>query len=749
MTIVRFGSGGLRDVGGHTVEFRRRWTDDWTAYANAHCTDAVWAASPTMPTATIVWPYGIVKTTESNAYQVATKVTVSRWYVRVTFVTDVDEAALADEDDPDRGTKVWYGVVADVQDDQAGYVESGGTKYATGQQTLNCYGLEYLLDQSSIKSSWYDVVEMMPEETDAAVTFNRDGRGNRSFARLPGEEIDNAYVFVDPSHSEVPTWSTRDIVRYLLRWQGPSKSSTYYNRGIKFKLEWETRLNHADAPVLPQEGVTVLSLLQRLIDRRRLMSFYLQVNDDDVVELVPFSFTPTDIDLTEWVTWIVPYNTSQKTIYYEQDELTRLATREVDVKAVDRVIARGAKRTSTCTMYVDETLGSELLEPEWDTETGGDEETYEAGASNVTGYSTWDLKTKQARNQEVRSHEDLRAVYSWFRLSMFWDGTVDFSGTVFPVFVDDEGRAVDDFYSGAIRILPYIPLYAGIEYGGMDPALGEPSDPAYRRPFAIFKDPVTQRYLHGERIAELSEGDFDPVGDGNNYRWSATVRAQNVLPIIEVNVSGEPQHVIANTDFSPLAGVDRELGQFDYRDIGTDRGMLVTLALEEPRYAEASYPAAGVPDDAGIDAQRALVIWAGDDYRKDYVANLTVTDVDDDGALVRTDTSYIKYVRDDTDQLAVMARMAYEWYTTDRSIVTLETKRLTNELSVGDMITTLGDITIDSYTTHSHTVNTPITTIRIQTPRIRPGSLAEPTMTVVTGAAELDPMTLLPGRVGP
>lgn len=748
MTIVRFGPGGRRQVGGHTVEFRRRWTDDWTAYANAHCTDAVWAASPTMPTATIVWPYGIIKTTGSNAYQVVTKLTASRWYVRVTFTVD-------------GGTKTWHGVVSDVQDDQAGYVESGGTKYATGRQTLNCYGLEYLLDQSSIKSSWYYApVDMVRRETDAALTFNHDGHGNRSRTRFPEGEIDNAAVFLDPSSGsrtpslqEAGTWSTRDIVGYLLRWQGPSKSSTYYNRGIKFKLQWGTRLDPTDAPVVPQEGATVLSLLQRLIDRRRLMSFYAWVNedDDDVVELVPFSFAETDIDLGESSIWTLPGNASHKTIYYEQDELTRLATREIDVKAVDRVIARGAKRTSTCTMYVTYTADSlkfNGLDEAWDDD---DEVTYEAGASNVTGYSGWDDKTKKARNQEVRLREALQAVYSWWYISDFWQGSLDRDdGTrSVPVFLDDEGRGIYDFYGGSIRILPYIPLYAGVEYGGSNPALGEPDNPVYRRPFAVFKDPATQRYLHGERIAELSEGDYDPVGDGNNYRWSAIVRpqSQSTSPTIEVNVTGEPQHVIANTDFTPLAA-DRDLGQFDYRDIGGDKGMLITLALEEPRYAEASYPAAGVPDDTGVDAQRAMVIWAGDDYRQDYVANYTVVDVDEDGALVETDTSYVRYVRDDTDDLGVLARIAYEWYTTDRSVVTMETRRLTDELFVGDMITTLGDITIDSYTSHVQQVNTVITTIRIQTPRIRPGSLAEPIMTVLTGAAELDPLTLLPGRVG-
>ena len=89
MTIIRFGPGGRREVGDHTVYFRRLWSDSWTSYTAAHCTEAVWAASPIMPTATIVWPYGVVKTPYTPLYAINTKLSVSRWYVKVVFTTDV------------------------------------------------------------------------------------------------------------------------------------------------------------------------------------------------------------------------------------------------------------------------------------------------------------------------------------------------------------------------------------------------------------------------------------------------------------------------------------------------------------------------------------------------------------------------------------------------------------------------------------------------------------------------------------
>ena len=101
------------------------------------------------------------------------------------------------------------------------------------------------------------------------------------------------------------------------------------------------------------------------------------------------------------------------------------------------------------------------------------------------------------------------------------------------------------------------------------------------------------------------------------------------------------------------------------------------------------------------------------------------------------------YVRDDTDRLKVIARIAYEWYRTSRSVLTLTTLRLTNALKIGDMVTTIGDSTIVG-NTHAQTINSAITQIRIRNPRIVSGSIAEPTMSLVTSAGELDAMTLVP-----
>jgi hypothetical protein len=452
------------------------------------------------------------------------------------------------------------------------------------------------------------------------------------------------------------------------------------------------------------------------------------------VYLVPFTFAGSLIDFSLPEVDNIPQNTSKIAIIADEDEITSVSVRTVDFLKVDRVIARGARRTTTCTMF----HTADRFEAAW---TSADETTYEAGASGVTGYSGWDAQKKQLRNQEVRTQEALRKVYSWFQIPDDWNNKVGLysSGTLtYDAFTDDVGSPVDQYARG-ISVLPFLPLYEGVDYSGTKVSDGTFDDPdvyAYRRPFCLFKRPTDGRWVIGERMSQLAEGDCDPTSDGNNTRWSAYVRTQPDTKIVEVHVTGEPQHVIAQTDFTPLAA-DRDVGDYDYKD----REMLVTLTLQENRYAEGSYPAAGASDTTLIDAQRGLVIWAGDEFRQDYVADGTVVDVDNDG--VPEIVAINGFVRDDTQRLDIIARLAYEWYARTRSVLTLATRRLTADVSVGDFVVSSGDSAIAG-NTHYVEINSPITQITIRNPRMPEGSLETPTMTLITSAGEMDAVTLVP-----
>ena len=736
MTTITFGPGGVRELGAHLVYLKQKWQDEWTLYTSAHCTDATWCAAPSMPTATVVWPYGVVKHHFTTIFGNNLKLDVDRWYIKVEWITD--ESAV----DGSTGLD-WYGVVSDVEDRHEGFVTVDGTKYATGQQILHCYGLEHLLNQNSITTSMVYLGVADIHESPLPITFNAGGFGNRTDGPFPLTPTDDtAYIF--DGTPEIPSstdrkfwddWSTRDIVQYLLRWKGPSDRGTFYNRSVPFRLTHAERLDDTDKPVVHQEGATPLSLLYRLIDRRRLMSFRLNVNENTTphtVELEPFSFSGDGINFALPGVFDIPANNDTIDVVHEYDELTNTAVRTCDVQTFDRVVVRGAHRTSTCTMF----HKSAVFEAGW---TSTQETAYEAGASGVAGYGTWDTLKQQVRNQEVRAHDDLRPVYSWFRIPTGWDGSVgvyNHATNTNPAFIDDDGTAVADIFVRGCAIEPYLPLYEGVDYSGSAITDGpaEPRDWVYRRPCVFFKRPTDGRYMAGEKMAQLSEGECDPTSDGNNPRWSAYARTQPNSRIIEVHVTGEPQHVIAQTDFSGQT-VDRDLGDFDYKE----REMLVTLCVRECRFAEGAYPATS--RSTLIDAQRVWVIYAGDQYRQDYVVPRTVLDVANDGTVETTTNG--GFVRDDTTRLDVMARIAYEWYKQARTVVSIATYRLRNDIEVGNFLTTIGDDSIDN-NPHYQEINSPVTRVRIRNPIIEPGGTNATMMEITTSAGEMDAMNLVP-----
>jgi hypothetical protein len=351
----------------------------------------------------------------------------------------------------------------------------------------------------------------------------------------------------------------------------------------------------------------------------------------------------------------------------------------------------------------------------------------------------------------VRSSEELSSVYSWFKLPDTWGQQIlAVGGTVSPpAFIDHAGLQVtQDIHE--VRFEPALPLYEHVDYSGDIIPNGTAADPpifVYRQPLVVFKVPTDGRYVAGDAIATLGESTGNPTVDGKNFRWSVACRTQPDSRVLEVRVSGEQQHVIASTDFTGLVGADRDLGDFDYQS----QKMLVTATLLDNRYAEGKYPPDGSHDSTLIDEQFGYVIYAGDAHRLDYVVPGTVVDVDTAGALVQSNGGY---VRDDTDLLDALARVAYEWWHQERVILTLQTTQLTSGIQVGHLIDTIGDASIEAEipgvgtvtNEHYEVVNTVVSELRISWPRLAGNQRAMPRLQFTTGAGELDPLTMAPPR---
>lgn len=731
MTTVDFGSGGRRVVGPHYVYFRRRWTDSWTLYSEVDCTEAVWTVAPSINTATLTYDYGATKGLTSPAFSYSAPLDVQRWYVRVVFTTNTVTGEQAN----------WYGVVSDVDDANGGLITLGGTTYASGRQTLYCHGMEKLLAMNDIRHSW--VMNTATDGTtsemkvDLPIAFNAYGKPNRGRTKYGDTYLfDNGPFWLSSTLPDTDWWSTADIVEYLLTRLSPEGAADTDLQEVPFRIDAGdlTTLDGNDRPTVRQEGSTVLSLLYQLIDRRRMRSFYWDVTGGigrDYVWLKPFTFTEADITLEAGDT--IQQNTTQKAVIYDSDELTVAVDRQADTKKYDQIIARGARRRSVCTMYWE----ADRFENGW---TSTQESTYEAGSSGATGYAGWDDRTKQTRNAETRSVPTLEPVYRWFAIPDDWDGTAGYSTTDREVFLDDSDSGVDQ-YIHEVVIEDTLPLLEGVDYSTDLTSVTTPKHQREMQPFAVFKRPGTSIYVRGTDIAQTADGAPDD-GDGDNPRWSATVNPQKLGKesdgrILEVNVVGEPQHVIAYTDFSGLTE-DRDVGQWDYKD----KKMLVTMALRDNRYAEGKWPEDVNVDDDNIDAMRRRVLYVGDEYLQDYVAADTVVDVDDDGGLVICNGGYIN---DDTDRLEDIAKIAYHWYSVDRNVIQITSYRLTNQLAVGTLITTVGDGTVTG-NAHYQTVNSVVTEVRFSTPRLESGDLQQPLMHITTSCGEVDFAAMVPPK---
>lgn len=729
-TTVDFSSKQLRAVGVQRVYFKQKWQDSWTLDLDSHCLEATWSLSPSMPTATIVRDYGYVKGQASTTYGALQKLDANGWYVKVYMETDLRAGEYT----------TWYGTVCSIDDEQMGLVTAFGTPLATGRQTIQCFGLEKMLDTEYLSESWVDINEDQPLVVQLPIAFNDRGVPNRGDAiKTPGT---TAYCFegreLTPTGTLRPKaqwWSTRHIVDYLLTYAVPKESFRTRTARIPFKLPSTDAdfLPVLDRPEVDQEGQTVLSLLQRIIDRRRLRGFYLEVDETvspAVVKLRVVPWNGEEIDTEIENVDVLKPNTNTLALKYDVNENTLSQLRTSRIHRYDRVLVRGARRTSTATWHV----GTDYLTADWTTT---EETAYEAAASGVTGYAGWDDLTQQQRNAEVRSSAELAAVYSWFKLPDTWAGltesaTATTSYTVFPA--AGEITKQKQYIHGVVWEA-FLPLFERVDYSGTkinDESVAEPPVRVWRRPAVWFKVPTDDRWVAGDAVSLLEEASADPDVDGKNFRWSAAIATQPESRTLEVRVSGEPQHVIANTDFTPLTE-DREVGDFDYKS----KKMVITATLRDNRYAEGKYPDDGTDDTTLIDIKYGFVVYAGDKYRKDYVVPSTVVDVETDGTLI---TSTGGYVNDDTDTLSALARVAYEWWHQDRTVLTFSTTQLTSAIQLGDFIETIGDSTYGHY----DTVNTVVSELAIRWPRLDGNAVDVPTMQIVTGAGELDPMTLAP-----
>jgi hypothetical protein len=746
---IYFASPQTATVGQQIVYFKTRWQDDWVAASAFFATERNWALSPTLPTAQLRTRYG----DELNRFATKWRITARgqsklRQYVRI----DDFRPSLLDDGEGEPEIELdyrWVGIL-DIEQDQIDGLFYGGDSqgselaHARGKTFLTAYGLETLLDEAEIRTSkikdgdqtvtvrrglTFNPREQEKEGEKAAV------RGNRS----PATSEDGTYLFHNaPTGGE--TWSTKHIVRYLL------KQATIRDSEGEAILEWELHdpdglLHDWDQPEVPQHGLTVGAVLRSLLSRQRLLSFTVEAqNKSDSnpasakLRLTPISLTGEELTLETGEDATFKANPNQVILALEENRGSPPVLKRSAADGCDQVIVRGGRRTSIgtfslvdLTLAIGWTLALEVL--------------YEAGASGDGDYpASGEVEARINANLNARQADKFRPVYARFVLPVPWEGLVGDGLTgdpeeplMPPVDEDDEFEplAPDDQ-----RFLPELPLLHGYDYSsGLTDPTESGSKPHQRlHPLVLFprpgSTPEAPRYRHAESIGIISQLEVAGWKEGDD--WTASSRVDHRDGSLWVTVHGKPQDYIAGGDFSGQA--EDLKAHADYRK------MLVTAAVPWSAYAEGIYPETAPADK---DAIRTKIIEAGEEYRLDYVAPQTVLAIKPEtGELQRSDAG--GYVHDDRPRLKALARLAYEWYGVTRRSLTWSTSLVNSGLELGDFVQSVGDPEIET-DFEIELLNSVVTSIRLATPLAEgSGAVAAPipTITYETSFGELDVLKL-------
>ena len=746
-TKITFGGSLIEDVGQCRVWTRDRWRDEWALVEHIAAEEVTWCCAPSLPVATLRWDYGRILRAGSGEFATVKKLD---WkfpkYVKIeaqcVFTPGQDPG-----DDGTWSTRTWYGVAQLATDATDGAVidDSGDepTTVATGTQTILAYGLEILLDRERINFTAFQDADGEQTCDGLRPTFNDRGVKNRSPLESP---TGDAYTFY--YRAEIGEyWSTKEIVRYLLKYATPREADE--TRAITFRVRDDVYLPDWDKPEIDTEEATTLNLLRRLLNRERLLCWWLEVvteDDEDIVELVTQTILKADLPTSLPGNHTIPKATRQLHLIYDQDVETAAVAKDSGLPVCDQVLARGrlVEHVGTFAHWsrTDAANVKQFVQG-W---TSSESTRYDEGGTTATDYAGLDLIDQQRRNAVARSRPQLENVYSRWDLSPDWQRKASGENATLAgpgLFPRYDAGALDPVPWLSIELVPHVPLYSGHDYAGdaiADLASEEAEEPQdnreYLPPFVLLARPDSPgEYLLATDVGRIA--DTEPAQDGDEPACTIGVSIRPHSRSLRLRVGGKPQHVIGAGEFVATAEDEIE-GYYDFRD------MLATLTLTNGLRIEERYP----PDaPQSVDQIRVHEIRLPDHYEAVYVAPSTVVGIKTNGQPERSQGGWIERPAGMRGEIKAICKMAHAWYSEPHYVLTLDTTRLLGEEAVklGDLVVRVGDDS-DPDNPHQRDIFSPITEIRISWPTATDANPQAPRMTLTTSAGELDPLQLSPTK---
>jgi hypothetical protein len=662
----------------HKVYVKRLWADPWAEVEGLYCDTFKLACSPDVSEAQLSWTFGRVMPPGETEFGNRFTLGYEGYYVRI----ELDQTPFGEVPwstatyTPIR----WYGVIVDSAQDRGGI----GANPTAGKQRLICRGLEYLLHRTIVDSSFVKT-STGEAEIGRAIAFNL-GSGDetehtRKDNRSTAAGAEGSYIFAASlDEADCDPWYGDEIADYLLAYHNPKDRTGTVK--IPFQLDpgFSASVLHKFSPTLHAQGKSVKEVLDELIDRRRGVAWYVDVNVteagglvvSETPQVVAVTFNKDAIILPSGA--VIPPNPVQ-TAWLFDDLATINSCSLVSDTATqfDRVVARGEPLGACFTIDYTSTTN----EADWDAALTT---AYNAGASGDAGYAALDDYQKMSANQQFRRSDKFLKVFRYFRVPPTWAGSVN--GSVACPNPDDAGGATVKFWYPGMRFKGHLPLLTERDYADVEAVTEEEltkSKPEYLRPFALIYDNTATRYYYLDRMAHGGAlVDDMPESGGRDY--SAHLRMQDDAFGIIVDVSGHPQHMIASSDFTPTDDVDAiQPADLPWQNI------FATVFAEFDQQLEARWPLGVLATDA--DAIKELIIHVAN-ARLDYLTPGTLIGIDSAGAALATAGGY---VRDDRALLKDIARSAFQWYGQTRQALSVSRHFLIPDVALGTLVTFVGD----------------------------------------------------------
>lgn len=601
---------------GADVYVKWNWEDEWQFLPFLTPVNATEAAAPSVGQATFRYDFGPVYYPEVGDFDDWLYYTINGAFVAVVVYDYYGEALL------------WVGII-----DMETVRPFGDDTVPAGEQIFTAFSLEHMLDRRPIMGAYTTAGYI-----DTPMRFNkRRGRGAADFGNK--DTFDNVFG------EDGIAWTNLDIADYVVDNFAPAS------------IEWigvgQTLGLTSVAEEMSLDGLTVFEALNRLIDRRRGLSWCCVTTGDGPVYIYVFSMSPFSFGMEGA---IIEANENQVIVDFTGYRNVQPVITFNNLATFDTIEVRGGPITTTMSLsYMDGTL-----QEGWTPEAQAD---YEAGSTDPEA----DVEDHDA----ARGAEIYDAVFSKHRLVDDWagvsgdgEGTSELVNAIPGYWADgtpDEALLGTFFRPDKVfmRTLP-------IAVEGTD------SDaPEFRRALVVALVDVEGTYdpadedtpdervwAYVDKLRDLGS-DFESLGVGIGDRD------------LSVIVRGRPAHLFAKfrvgEDFDAMTATPP---QVDYLT------MIATVQMATDMRIRATWIT------PGLRATGRTKLIEDPDAQAWYVVPGTVIDVQD-GGLIRHAGGW---ERDDSPRLRQKAVLAAAWYSVQRAQLEYTLETLGIGMPVGTMI---------------------------------------------------------------